>query len=69
VIPLPQIIAELTMAVGGALFAASAWALARPKVRPNSPSPVRVQARGKVLINIAIGLIVFVWGFSSFLAR
>jgi hypothetical protein len=69
VIPLPQILAELIMAVGGALFAANAWALAQPYVRRNSTGPVRVQARGKVLINMSIGLIVFVWGFASFLAR
>jgi len=68
-IPLPEILAELIMALGGALFAANAWALVRPRVRPNGEAPARVQARGRVLINAAIGLIVFVWGFASFLAR
>ena len=67
-IPLPQILAELIMAVGGALFAANAWALVQPYVRPGA-TRARVQARGKVLVNISIGLIVFVWGFASFLAR
>ena len=68
-IPLPQILAELIMALGGALFAANAWALAEPYVRRNAEAPARVQARGKVLINMSIGMIVFVWGFASFLAR
>ena len=55
-IPLPEILAELVMALGGALFAANAWALLRPVVRPSSPGPGRPQARSKVLINIAIVL-------------
>jgi hypothetical protein len=69
VIPLPEILAELIMALGGALFAANIWALLRPYIRPNSAAPARVQARGRVLINVAIGLVVFVWGFASFIAR
>jgi hypothetical protein len=66
-IPLPEILAELIMALGGALIAGSVWALLQPHVRPSVPA--RVQARGKVLMNIAIGVIVFVWGFASFIAR
>jgi hypothetical protein len=68
-IPLPEILAELVMALGGALFVANAWALLRPVVRPDSPGPGRPQARGRVLINVSIGLIVFVWGFASFIAK
>jgi hypothetical protein len=68
-IPLPQILAELVMALGGALLGANAWALLRPVVRPSSPGPGRPQARGKVLINMSIGLVVFVWGLASFIAR
>jgi hypothetical protein len=68
-IPLPEILAELVMALGGALLAANAWALLRPVVRPSSPGPGRPQARGKVLINMSIGLVVFVWGLASFITR
>jgi len=69
VIPLPEILAELVMALGGALLAANAWALLRPVVRPSSPEPGRAPARSKVLINMAIGLVVFVWGVASFITR
>jgi hypothetical protein len=69
VIPLPEILAELVMALGGALLAANGWALLRPVVRPSSPGPGRPQARGKVLINMSIGLVVFVWGLASFITR
>ncbi|HLW18044.1 MAG TPA: hypothetical protein VKV69_11880 [Actinomycetota bacterium] len=68
-IPLPEILAELVMALGGALLAANAWALLRPVVRPNSDGPGRPQALSKVLINIAIGVVVFVWGLASFITR
>ena len=68
-IPLPEILAELVMALGGALLAANAWALLRPVLRPSSPGPGRPQARGKVLINMSIGLVVFVWGLASFITR
>ena len=68
-IPLPEILAELVMALGGALFAASAFALLRPYLRPDAPAPVRPPARGKVLINAFIGLVVLVWGFASFISR
>jgi len=69
VIPLPEILAELVMALGGALLVANAWALLRPAVRPSSPGPGRPQARGKVLINMSIGLVVFIWGLASFITR
>ena len=67
-IPLPQIIAELIMALGGALLLANAWALLRPHVRPGAAAPQRVQARGRVVVNLFIGLVVFVWGFASFIS-
>lgn len=64
-IPLPQILAELIMGLGAALFGASIFALVRPR-RASDGEEVRVQARGRVLINAFIGLVVFVWGFASF---
>jgi hypothetical protein len=69
VIPLPEILSELIMALGGALLAANVWALLRPVVRPSSPGPGRPQARGRVLVNAGIGLLVFVWGLASFLVK
>ncbi len=66
-IPLPQILAEFIMALGGALLVASAWALLRPRLRPEASDVPRPPARGKVLVNAFIGLVVFVWGFASFL--
>lgn len=68
-IPLPQIIAELVMALGGALLLASLWVLARPIVRPDAPTPPRGPSRGRALVNAGIGLIVLTWGFASFVTR
>lgn len=65
-IPLPVIIAELIMALGAALLVANVWALMKPRVRPDGRP---VQARGRVLTNAFIGLIVFVWGFATFITR
>ena len=66
-IPLPQIIAEFVMALGAALFGASVLSLVRPRRVVGSDEPVRPPARGKVLINAFIGLVVLVWGLASFL--
>lgn len=54
------------MALGAALLLANLWALLRPKFNPDAPAPA---ARGKVLINIAIGLVVLTWGFASFVTK
>ncbi|MGH2785646.1 MAG: hypothetical protein ACRDJ1_10310 [Actinomycetota bacterium] len=67
-IPLPVILAELVMALGGALLAANIWALIRPKVRPDQ-KPVRSVGRGRAITNALIGLVVLVWGFASFITR
>jgi len=55
------------MALGGALLFANLWALLKPHLRPDSPDVPRPQARGKVMVNCFIGLIVLVWGFASFI--
>jgi len=86
-IPLPVILAEIIMALGGALFGANALALYKTRKmqeppetggdagdeledRPQGPIPgPRVQARGRVLINMMIGLVVFVWGLATFIVR
>lgn len=67
-IPLPVILAELIMALGGALLGANILALVRPRQRPDAGEQ-QVQARGRVVANILIGLVVFGWGLASFLAR
>jgi hypothetical protein len=68
-IPLPQIIAELIMALGAALILANVWALLRPIVRPDAPAPARSVSRGRALVNAGLGLVVFVWAFASFITR
>ena len=67
-IPLPVILAEIIMALGGALLVANIWALIRPKVRPDQ-KPVRPVSRGRAITNALIGLVVLVWGFASFITR
>ena len=64
-IPLPQILAELIMALGGALLVGSIVALVRSRTEPGAP----VHARGRVVLNAFIGLVVFVWGLASFVTR
>lgn len=66
-IPLPQIVAELVMALGGALLFANVLALVRPRTGPDG-EPV-APPRGRALVNIGIGMVVFVWGLASFLTR
>jgi hypothetical protein len=67
-IPLPQILAELIMALGAALLGASGLALVRPRRDPDTGEAVP-QARGRILINGFIGLVVFTWGLASFLTH
>ena len=68
-IPLRQIVAELVMALGGALLVANVWALLRPIVRPDAPRPARAPSRGRALVSAGIGLIVLAWGFASLVTR
>ena len=67
-IPLPQIVAEIIMALGGALLAANVWALLQPRLRPEKV-PAKPVNRGRALTNAIIGLVVLAWGFASFLTR
>jgi hypothetical protein len=68
VIPLPQILAEVIMALGGALLAANVYALIQPRSRPQK-KPTRPVNRGRALTNAIIGLVVLVWGLASFITR
>ena len=67
-ITLPQLVSEIVMALGGALLFANVWALVQPRLRPEK-SPARPVQRGRALTNALIGLVVFVWGLASFIAR
>ena len=67
-IPLPQIVAEIIMALGGALLVANIWALLQPRLRPEKV-PARPVSRGRALTNAIIGLVVLAWGLASFLTR
>lgn len=67
-IPLPEILSEVIMALGGALLIGSAWALLQPRFRPDKV-PAKPVNRGRALTNAIIGAVVFVWGFASFISR
>lgn len=67
-IPLPLIVSEIVMALGGALLAANLWALIQPRVRPDR-KPARPLQRGRIVTNAIIGFVVFAWGFASFVTR
>jgi len=67
-IPLPEILSEVIMALGGALLVANVWALLQPRFRPEKPPPRPVN-RGRAIANAIIGFVVLVWGFASFVTR
>lgn len=66
-IPLPQILSELIMGLGGALLVANLIALWRPKVGPDGVR--HVTAKGRAVVNILIGSLVFVWGLASLVTK
>jgi hypothetical protein len=66
-IPLPVILSEIVMALGGALLVANVWALVGPR-RPDR-APARPVHRGRAIANALLGLVVLVWGFASFVTR
>lgn len=63
-IPLPQIIAEIIMGLGLALVIGTIVALARPRFGPDGRQIVT--AKGRAIVNVLIGLLVFAWGLASF---
>jgi len=67
-IPLPEILAEIIAALGGALLVANVWALAQPRFRPDK-APAKPIHRGRAITNAIIGGIVFAWGFASFITK
>ena len=67
-IPLPVILSEIIMALGGALLVANAWALMQPRFRPEKV-PAKPVNRGRALTNAIIGAVVLVWGFASWITK
>ena len=67
-IPLPQILSEIIMALGGALLVANGYALLQPRFRPDKV-PAKPVNRGRAVTNAIIGAVVLVWGFASWLTK
>jgi quinol-cytochrome oxidoreductase complex cytochrome b subunit len=71
VIPLPELVSELAVGLGAALFAANAFVLLRPHLDRRGgrdPAP-RPPSRARVAVNMAIGAVVAVWGLATILSR
>ncbi|MCA1834031.1 MAG: hypothetical protein ABR548_01140 [Actinomycetota bacterium] len=72
-IPLPVIIAELIMALGGALFGANALVLIKSRSDSQSAAaagrPAPQIARGKITVMMLVGLVVFTWGLATFIVK
>jgi hypothetical protein len=66
-IPLPQIIAEIIMGLGAALIVGTLLAVWRPRVDENGVR--QVTAKGRAVLNIFLGALVFVWGLASFITK
>jgi len=64
VIPLPQIISEIIMGLGAALVIGTILAITRPRYGPDGRQIVT--AKGRAIVNVLIGLLVFAWGLASF---
>jgi hypothetical protein len=67
-IPLPVILAEIIMALGGALLVGNGAAVIRSR-RGGAKNGAQVQARGRVLVMMLLGLVIFVWGLATFVVR
>jgi hypothetical protein len=71
VIPLPELISELAVGLGGALFAANGFVLLRPYLpRPaDADEPPRPTSKVRVVVNMLIGAVVALWGLATILTR
>jgi hypothetical protein len=71
VIPLDELIPELVLAVGGALFAANLWVLLRPVLqRPKDGRPVpRPTSMPRVYVGLAIGAVATIWSVATLVTR
>ena len=70
-IPLPVILAEIIMALGGALLVGNGAALIKSRRNESAGGKggTQVQARGRVLVMMLLGLVIFVWGLATFVVR
>lgn len=74
-IPLPQLLSELMVGIGAALFGANLLVLikARSAVGPPPPKggrparPPRPPSMRRVYVNMAIGAVVALWGLATIL--
>ena len=70
-IPLPELVSELALGLGAALFGANGLALARPYLaRRAGRDPVPdLPSKGRAVTNMVIGAVVAVWGLATILGR
>jgi hypothetical protein len=71
VIPLPELLAELMLGLGAALFGANLWVILRPRfVKPakgrRAPLPPSMT---RVYVNLLIGALIAVWGLATLISR
>jgi quinol-cytochrome oxidoreductase complex cytochrome b subunit len=71
VIPLPELVSELAVGLGTALFAANAFVLLRPYLarQAGTGPPPRPTSTGRVVLNMIVGAVVAVWGLATILSR
>ena len=69
--PLDELVPELVLAVGGALFAANLWVLLRPvfrRSRDGTPLP-RPPSMMRVYVSLAIGAVATIWSVATLATR
>lgn len=55
------------MGLGAALVIGTIFAVVRPRV--GSDGQQQVTAKGRAIVNVLIGLLVFAWGLASFVTK
>jgi hypothetical protein len=72
VIPLPELVAELMLGLGAALFGANLWVILRPRfVKPAKGRRAQPQppSMTRVYVNLLIGAVIAVWGLATIISR
>ena len=70
-IPLPELVSELMLGLGAALFGANLWVILRPRfVKPvkgrRAPAPASMT---RVYVNLLIGAAIAIWGLATIISR
>jgi hypothetical protein len=70
VIPLPELLSELMVGLGAALFGANLLVFVRARKatderKPRGARPVRPPSMRRVYVNMAIGAVVALWGLAT----